>query len=551
MIKNYNMKTYILFLVFILIGSLEILAQKEAIANRNLEVEKNYSDEIYAVHPIFDFGNIVLRQDQQKSLIADTLISSPVYAPDLSVQVRPIAYGTDNINHGHHAMIKIDKGTINPWHVQTGYVFNKDNHFNVQASFDYDQWQSQNVTDQYTKVIDGSIGLDYYLTHNIKTHLGFHYADNEYGLYGFQLPDIESTQQSNRFNTYGFDLGFSTFQTAPAKWNGGIQIQMTQWKDKISETNSETLLNLDGHVDFKTSHSFKLSLTPSVSISKSEQFSDGLIWNNIFNATINKKNMLAHIGVSAAFSQSKWNLWPSVKGHIQISPDDKIKISSSQELRFWGAQEVLGDNPYVDLEALQSINDQSPLTAQKLIARTQSAELSFVNKSIDKLELTGSIGFKSFSNTMNYIIGERTERLALEQVDFKQMMAGLMVERDLITGVKASLGFEYLRYMDESTEILHRPTFIISPKINGTLLDQRLDLSLGASINNPQNIQTIDKEFVTSSWRTNLNFSTRFKVMNQVSIFANVDNILNDEYQVWSGYNNFGRNISGGALFKF
>jgi len=39
--------------------------------------------------------------------------------------------------------------------------------------------------------------------------------------------------------------------------------------------------------------------------------------------------------------------------------------------------------------------------------------------------------------------------------------------------------------------------------------------------------------------------------LNQLSIYANVDNILDTKYQVWSGYQNYGRNLSAGVLFKF
>ena len=114
------MKTTISILLTIFLIS-SVTSQDSGLEQRELLVEKEYSNEIYETNPIFDFASIIAPKSKPK-VFDDSLSRINLHTPDIDILVRPIGYETAAQTTNPAGFVKLDKGFLNPLHGQAGYT---------------------------------------------------------------------------------------------------------------------------------------------------------------------------------------------------------------------------------------------------------------------------------------------------------------------------------------------------------------------------------------------------------------------------------------------
>lgn len=540
---------YTIIPIFLVVMTSSIAAQSEVTKDRELHVEKNYNNEIYAVHPIFDFANIHVASPQPTvQLSNDSMVGAPEYTPNINLQIRPIVYTSPTSPKGHKGMIKIDKGTINPWHVQTGYVYNSPNYFTIYGSGNYDKWQQSEVLDQHATDITGSIGATYYLTSESKISLDVKYNNRKYGLYARQDKHSEPQGLYNHFKDFGVRLGIETFRTMPSQWNYRMQIKVQNWNENILN-GKETNIDAQPYVEFKVSNKYKLWATPTYSISKSEKYNNGALFQNILASTLDFSAARISVGVNMTHYSDNWSIWPSAHIDWQISNNQQFILRATQEVNILTGAGTSTINPLIDLQSLADLS--SHIDNFKRYQRTRAIEAEYTADILTDLTLSLMTQYKMVQGDLNYHLLDVGKSLALSQVDYDQLHIGIQGRFKLLNGnAQVAMGVEYNRFENESLPLLHRPTWIFTPEASALLLNHKLELNLNTAINTPQLLSINNGEEIQSRWRTNIGIAAKYEIMPKINAYINADNIIDTDYQVWDGYNNFGRNLSVGVLIK-
>jgi len=543
------MKNIISFLILVSINYSSLLSQSEVNKDRELQVEKNYNNEIYAVHPVFDFASISAPKASEVNIGLDSMAGAPTFAPDIDVIVKPVAYKTPLTKAGHKGMIKFDKGTLNPWHAQGGYVYSAENYFTIHASGDYNKWQHTDIADQNIAKASGNLGATYYLTSSLKTSIDLNYTNFKYGLYAHQEAIDEPLLNSNHFQTMGVQLGIQTFKTKPAKWNAGLTVSADKWNDVANE-NTENNLGVDTYVKFNASNKLTLKTTPTYNLSQSDVYKNAFFFSNDFQGLLDYKTANLAIGISTAYLSDAWSLWPSTQLNLILTDTDKLKLSSAQNVIINSAQRVSNYNPYAELNTLATLNSDNELVKDFYIDK--NASLSYISKRFTDWTINLGASYHLIEGDQNFHLTDDAQVFTIDRVNYNLLQFELGGQYQLLEdAVQVGINVEYNKYSNESTDLLHRPTWKVNPSIQTQFLNKKLELSLTSRINSPQVLAIENAETIESSWRTNISFEAKYKLLKRLNIYLNADNIIDDKYQVWNGYNNFGRNLSAGLLLKF
>ena len=91
-------------------------------------------------------------------------------------------------------------------------------------------------------------------------------------------------------------------------------------------------------------------------------------------------------------------------------------------------------------------------------------------------------------------------------------------------------------------------------KIKGdfsVLLFSKLSLSAYMELLGGIYVRDISGNTKTLTPGVDAGFSAEYQLIKRLSVFAQVNNLFNDKYQRWYGYEAYGLNIYGGIRFKF
>ena len=535
-------------LLWLVIISSPLFAQTGVNKDRELQVEKNYNNEIYAVHPVFDFANINVPETSPVSIGLDSMAGAPSFTPDLDLLVKPIAYKSNLSNTGHNGMIKFDKGTVNPWHAQGGYVYSSPNYFMIHASGEYDNWEQSLISDQHITEGIANIGATYYIASDLKASIDVNYKNQQYGLYARQEDNAEALGNTNHYSTVGINLGVQTFRTLPSKWNMGLSIKATKWYEKNTDR-IEKNVEITPHLQYKASNKLTLKTTPTYSLSQSEILKSAYYFSNTLQGELDYKKSNIILGINTTYYEKAVSIWPVANVAWRITDTDQLTLNTAQDVRINSAQYVSGFNPYADLNSLPIANSTNE--ASKDFYRDRNMSLMYHSGRIPNWSITAGAAYHMIDGDQNFGLNNTEQKFDIERVDYNLIQAQLGVEYTVLDNViKLGLDLFYNKYQNDGNSLFHRPDWIVTPTIHSSLLDNKLGLTLSSRINTPQ-LLTIENEVdVKSSWRTNISFQAKYQIIKRINIYLNADNILNDTYQQWNGYNNFGRNLSAGILIK-
>ncbi|MFT6808370.1 MAG: hypothetical protein ACJA01_001594 [Saprospiraceae bacterium] len=532
----------------IILFSYSLFAQSAVNKDRELQVEKNYNNEIYAAHPIFDFANISVPGNPPVAIGLDSMIGAPSFTPDLDLLIKPVAYKSNLSNSGHNGMLKFDKGTINPWHAQGGYVYSSPNYFTLHASGEYDKWKQSLIPDQNITEGNGNIGVTYYITSDLKASVDINYKNQKYGLYARQEDNAEALQNVNQFNSIGINLGIQTFRTLPSKWNMEFFLAGDKWNENNTDR-TENNIEIASQLQYKSSNKLILKTAPTYSLSQSDALETAYYFSNVLQAELDYKTSSIAFGINTTNFGNSLSIWPTVNIDWRIADTDHLTFSTSQNISINSAQRISSYNPYVDFTLLPIANSSN--VQLKDFYRDRNISASYKSARIPSWNFTAGASYNQIDGDQNFQLIDSRQNFNIERIDYSLLQAKLGVEYKLLEDImKIGLDVTYNKYQNASSSLFHRPEFIVEPIIQSSLINNKLDLTLSSNINAPQLLSVENEVELKSSWRTNVSFEAKYEILKRMNIYLNADNILNDEYQQWNGYNNFGRNLSVGILLK-
>lgn len=537
------MKTFltIAFSWFLCFG----FAQDKNMKDRELVVQKEYNSSIYDVDPIFDFSSISLKPKAPLNFTEDSLSTISFLTPDIDISIKPVTYKTIADKSIHSGFLKLDKGLTNPIHAQGGYTLSANNYYNLTGRVDYDHRAQKENTDQYIKRLNVGVDMDYYLTKEIKIDLGIAYKNHSFGLYGSrEILGNEDIGGQSGFQNIQAQIGIRTFKTLPSKWNFGLLTTLNDWRDKL-EIGRERNIYTQGWAELQLDDKWSIDLRPDYNTSLSSAYNDAYILGGSLTIGFDADLFYLAPGLRLDYFDNSLNLWPDVDLRWKITKFTEIDLRSSVDSKILGAQQLSRENAYINFKDLT--------TQQKEIRYNRNLGLKVKSTINEDTEITLNAIYSKINNDLNYRLSPEDIRLFKPvSVDYERLRLMLTVDRSIWEQLLvAGLSLQYDKYAEQTSPLLYRPTLTVRPRLVSSLLEDKLVMELSGMISNPQNLEFIPMTNIVAGWRKNISFSFRLAVMDQLTVNFNADNIFDDEYDVWNGYSNFGRNLSGGFIFKF
>ncbi len=535
------MKTTTTILLSFLV--LSLFGQKPSLDSREILVKKEYNNEIYQSNPVFDYASIMVPERSHLNMKKDTLSTISAFTPDIDISIKPVAYKTLPDISGHKGFVKLDKGTLNPIYGQAGYAYTAPNYFNINAVINYDKRDEKAVTNKSLSSKGLDVSMQYYLTKETKTDLRVSYDRNEFGLYGYELYPVGSEGRNvNAYDRISANFGFQTFKSAPNHWNFRLHTMLSEW-DALNTNNQERNIGAIGTIEYKVNDEWDFSITPQYQTSLSDTYGNGQILKGSANIAYNIRSFYANVGVSVNHFNDQTRIWPSADLRWQVGHDTDIKIKSQAYATIWGGDNVSKINSYISSTAL--LGDTRDYSFNRLLQMNVASDLNH-DVSVDF-----GISYLNATDDLNFVMnGTDARQFDYNLVDYERLRVNVDVTKTIWPELRTGLKVQYDNFAKMSSDLYHRPTVVLVPHVEAKLLNNKLTAGLQATINNPQSFEVVTPLKNQSGWRKNLSFNLTYKVLDRLNVNFNADNILGDTYQVWSGYDNFNRNLSGGILLK-
>lgn len=524
----------------IIILSFCIALNGQSIADNQLTVEKDYHSDIYNVNPIR--RNILngFRIIEEPQTSYDSLISlSPLIPTSVSVLIKPVGFKTNNEEDLYNGNFRINKGTLNEWDGSAEYHYVVDNYFNIDLSANYQKWNESKYFNKQFENIDIKTGIKYYLSDKLLSTITLSGYKNSYGKYGSIRSLGENNGDTNTFDNFNVSSSLRTFNSGHKDINFSIKTNYstTIFQEGIAK---ENLILLNPRITKQFGNNINLDLQGSGWVSSNSDINNFNHYNGSLLAKLNMNTLSLTLGGSINYNVNQLRYYPKVEGNFYVSNSNRIIVSIEEKINYIGLNKLEEINPY------SSIKELNPF-----ITYNRTHSLAFLLNVNDKLTVQAQINYDRLENELNFNGLDNDQNIDYDLISYDQQSIALTASINHTSYLQTITHLKYNKY-DSNTILYLKPIFSFVQTATLSTIDNKLSLELEALLNTAQNLSlTAFTGIETSGMRKNINTKINYKPFDNLTLNVQVNNLLNDDYQVFDKYEVFGMNISGGLLFKF
>lgn len=508
--------------------------------NQELKVLKDFNSEIYEPDPLFSFASIRTGITRNPNLLQDSLIRIARHMPDLELSIRPLAYERPEKEKQYHGFLRADKGTINPFAVSGAYVHAVDNYFSIETSGLYDHWVENSTDNQFITTGQASVGLRYYLNAVTLARVDVIGGRHEYGLYGFKGFSLDREDAKHSFDTFHPSISIESFREGSRQLNYRLMTSFKRTALRQRDNFQENDVDFKGRLNFNLDNRWAFTAQGSYETMSLPADQDMNSYEGMGAIRFNTAELFGLAGIRYIYSDNGARWFPEARIRARINQDITVEAEVLHRLKKYGLSAYGQINPYIDYDRADFI-----LSYEKYYAlKGEIVNFGFSN-------LTMSVAFNQVSDGLNFsIVNMPFSGFDVEELDYDQWTIGVDARRPVGHVLTIGLSASYDIFNSGGKTLYHRPKWNIAPMVGLELFEGRLGMEISGHFNQGQLIQSVTGVNELSKWRKDLSAGLRFNVHKRVNVYANVDNVLNDDFLLWSGHHVFGRNFSGGLMIK-
>jgi hypothetical protein len=380
---------------------------------------------------------------------------------------------------------------------------------------------------------------------NLEWNARFGGVQEKYNKYGFEPRDLEFPEDSMnvKFQTWRGRLAFHNINRTALGLSYAPEIKMDIFNDQLSNSESNTYINLPLKKTIGTEFEVGVALEANLSRYKPEDKTD--VNNNfvVLSPSLLYKtaNLNIQAGIKPSWDNSTFKLFPNVMAEFS-SNDDRISFQAGWlgYIRYSGFQYMANMNPWI----------WAPATTQNSWIEERYA--GFKGSAGDHFNYSVKVAHNKINNQPLFvndtISGKSFE--VLNEPEMKVM--NFSGEVGYTVGEKFSV-ISNLTFSQYKTKLAEKAWGLLPLEFNTTMKVQVLkDLYVNA------NLFAFDGPWsLTKNGRKNLqgamdlSAGLEFKIVDNIKLWAQFNNILNKEYQRWNQYPTYGFNFMGGVVFSF
>jgi hypothetical protein len=399
----------------------------------------------------------------------------------------------------------------------------------------------------YQDVMHTNIDLDAFVqtSKNLEWNARFGGVQEKYNKYGFQPATLEFPEDSLniKYQSWKGRLAFHNINRTELGISYAPEMKIDVFSDQLSNSESNSYVNLPLTKTIGTQFEVDLALEANHATYKPEDKST--ITNKFVTASpailYKSSNVNIQAGIKPSWDNGNFKLFPNVMA-VFSSADDRVSFQAGWlgYMRYSGFQYMANYNPYI----------WAPATTSNTWIEERYAGLK--GSIGDHFSYSAKVGYNKINNQPLYI-NDTLSGKSFEVINEPEMkVVNFTGELGYTVGEQFSVisNLAFNRYKLQQND---KAWGLLPLEWNTRLTVQVLkDLYVNANLyafDGPWSLNKTGRRDLPAAM--DLSAGLEFKVINNVKLWAQFNNVFNKEYQRWNQYPTYGFNFLGGVVFSF
>jgi hypothetical protein len=400
---------------------------------------------------------------------------------------------------------------------------------------------------EFQDVLHTNIDLNAFLqtSKNLEWNARFGGMLEKYNKYGFEPKDLEFPEDSInvKYQTWRGRLSFHNINRTSLGLSYAPEIKVDVFNDQLSNSESNTYINLPLKKTIGTQFEADVALEANLSRYKPEDKGD--VNNNfvVISPSLLYKtaNLNLQAGIKPSWDNSTFKLFPNVMAEFS-SNDDRISFQAGWlgYIRYSGFQYMASMNPWI----------WAPATTRNSWIEERYA--GFKGSAGDHFNYSVKVAHNKINNQPLFI-NDTISGKSFEVLNEPEMkVMNFTGELGYTVGEKFSI-ISNLSFNQYKTDSAAKAWGLLPLEFNTTMKVQVLkDLYVNANLfafDGPWSLTKDGRKNLQGAM--DLSAGLEFKIVDNIKLWAQFNNIFNKEYQRWNQYPVYGFNFLGGVVFSF
>ena len=460
-----------------------------------------------------------------------------------SQPLRPLAFDVDSTALGFQNYIKLGGGNLSTIYVDAGITAIEGIDYSTVLHLSHIS-QKGALNDQKSSLTGlNAIGQLHKLDRTFTAKLGVQRNGVSYYGYDHALFNYNMSAVSQAFTDVSLDLNMQNDVKGTIDYQPTIGVNLFSDKFNASETSFKVAVPLTYNLDSNT----QVYALVNADIT------------NFKNAVTTQNNNAYGAGVGLRFNKNQF------RGHAAVHPtwgnNSKMYILPDVEVNYnvpetqftfhAGAKGQLVRNTYKELSTVNPYMFNTYTVTQTPTTEVFGGIKSNIGNNVT---FNGKVSWWQFNDLPLFYNDTLTDKKQFFIIyDSKVNAIGLQASIRYQAAQTFSLGFsgQWMSFYKKSYEqVWHRPAV----RFTGDMMLQPLEkLTITAYVSFIDELYALDNNnrSIKLSSILDIGGAAEYEIIERINIFLNANNLLNNNYQRWYGYNAYGMNIFGGVRLKF
>lgn len=532
------------------ICSLTLFAQKDTSKRQTIDITSSYKPVLRnAVKVNFSASNLVA--DTTKGYMTYNIPAQNLFYTYQPMSLKPLALTQDtNLDMGIRNFLKVGFGNYSTPFLKAGFSFGDGKKSLVNVYADYISSKGKIINQDYSKLNIKASGSYFTDRNEVYGTVGLSQHDNYLYGYDHQLFSFKKSDILQRFTNIYLKGGFKNKDANETgiNYDPNVTINIFSNQNKLTENSIVAVVPVEKTIN--DVFSIKLAATADITTYTTKNLLpvNNKFNNNIFSLApeiIYATPMLSlHGGITPTWNNNKLAVLPNVYGEFQL-PDKPFLLQA-------GLVGSFIKNTYQNLSA---INPYLETLTQQL--NTQQNELyggikGSVGKHFNYSAKAGFIGYKNlpfFINDTSSVVKafKITNEPKVTDVRIHGDLSFISQDKFTITG-----GLTFNGYTGLSVNQYAWGT--IPLEVTGSMrwwAFKQVMLKADFRSFTGNTYLTNNNLRKTLSGAADLSAGIEVEITNKISAWFDANNLFNNKYQRWYGYEVYGLNVLAGVIVKF
>jgi len=547
-IPKYKFQNWVL-LFGVCFFSTAVFAQKDSTKKAVIDITSSYKPVLRNAVKI-NFSATNLNADTSKQVLLYNIPSQNLFYTYQPVSLKPLALDHDTIlDLGNRNYVKLGYGNYSTPYFKAGLSFGDAKTLLVNVYGDYIASQGDIKNQNYSEANEKAT-ISYFTPGNeIYGAVGAY--QHTYYLYGYDhsIYNYSADQVRQQFQNYSAKIGFRNKDDNNWGLNYDPNVQVSYFTNLNKLTEQTLVADVPFEKTLNDKFALKLGFNADITSYSTLNFTPETKFNNniyqIAPEVVYTGSLFTlHVGLTPAWDNNETNVLPNIYGELPL----KNKMFTIQA----GFVGKYDKNTYQNLSAINPY--LATFTEEK---NTKEVQLyGGIKASIDKhFVLSAKAGFVNFNDLALYINDTAADSKAFlisnerSVQDMRIHGEASYISEDKLTITAGFTSNNYAGFKD------NKKAWGLNPfELNASLRWQAFKrLLLKSDLVAFTGAPYVTKGNVAKSLSggADLSAGLEFSVAKRVSLWVDVNNILNNKYQRWNNYEVYGTNFVGGLLVKF